>query len=442
MTGYREEDIKRILRAETTESPLIEEKMQEAYEKIRRGAVRNKKTHIRRIFTGIGAAAAIMVLAVGFCAVNPALAAELPILGGVMERVQELLGFRDIPKEEIVKLPGTENLQDGSGAEGAQEAAGGSDGSGAQDAVDGSDGSGMQESSGKSDGSAAESTVLYQAKDQGYTFTLTEYYASNQAIFLGVRMESEEAFPEMASALKGSSVITMGTIEDYSFRKDDVYHGGRYLEGQLEDDHTFVGMLRIDYESINVDGRKYDEAYREAEKQGKELPGLDADTWGLYMREYEIPEEMTLNFEIEYFYLYSEAGKDRVRGSWKFPELTIVQSDKDVQVIEIGEVNEEGIGLETIEVSPVEITLHPTAPSDRLIMAVALDKNGKKLPYAGTNTNELAVSGYDVSEITVYICDYDEYMEIKGYALQEDGSKFKEILNEKALYQKTVILVK
>ena len=246
----------------------------------------------------------------------------------------------------------------------------------------------------------------------------------------------------MATAGEGSSVIAMGTIEDYSFRKDDVYHGGRNLEGQLENDHTFVGMLRIDYESINVDGRKYDEACREAEKNGKELPGLDADTWELYMREYEIPEEMTLAFEIEYFFLYSAEGTERVRGSWKFPELTIEQSDKDVRVIEIGEVNEAGVGLESIEVSPVEITLHPTAPSDRLIMAVALDKNGKKLPYAGTNTNELAVSGYDVSEITVYICDYDEYMDLKGYALQDDGNKFRETLDEKALYQKTVILVK
>lgn len=145
------------------------------------------------------------------------------------------------------------------------------------------------------------------------------------------------------------------------------------------------------------------------------------------------------NFEIEYFFLYSEDGKDRVRGCWSFPELTIVQSDRDVQVIEIDEVNEEGIGLESIEVSPVEITLHPTAPAERLIMALALDKNGKKLPYAGNNTNELSVSGYDISEITVYICDYDEYMdEIKGYALREDETKFREILSEKALYQKKI----
>ncbi|MGN0169095.1 MAG: hypothetical protein ACI4AB_13745 [Acetatifactor sp.] len=38
----------------------------------------------------------------------------------------------------------------------------------------------------------------------------------------------------------------------------------------------------------------------------------------------------------------------------------------------------------------------------------------------------------------MYIRDYDEYMEFKGYALREDGTEFREILAEKALYQKKI----
>ena len=45
----------------------------------------------------------------------------------------------------------------------------------------------------------------YQVSDQGYTITLTDYYATNQAIFLGVKMESEEGFPEMSADSDGKA---------------------------------------------------------------------------------------------------------------------------------------------------------------------------------------------------------------------------------------------
>ena len=144
-----------------------------------------------------------------------------------------------------------------------------------------------------------------------------------------------------------------------------------------------------------------------------------------------------MQLEIPYFFLYPKgASEETVRGNWKFPELSVSQSDKEMQVIEIGETNATGFGLEKIEVSPVELTVYNKYPTDHLVMTVVLDKNGRKLPYAGNNTNELAVSGYDISEITVYLYDYDEYMEIKGLALGENSTAFREMLEKNALYEK------
>ena len=130
--------------------------------------------------------------------------------------------------------------------------------------------------------------------------------------------------------------------------------------------------------------------------------------------------------------------KRQVRGSWKFPEFSIAQSDKEMQVIEIGETNAAGFGLDRIDVSPVELTVYDIFPEDHLVMTVVLDKDGRKLACAGNNTNELAVSGYDISEITVYLYDYDEYMEIKGLALGENSTAFREILEKNALYEKKI----
>ena len=109
-----------------------------------------------------------------------------------------------------------------------------------------------------------------------------------------------------------------------------------------------------------------------------------------------------------------------------------------MQVIEIGETNAAGFGLDRIEVSPVELTVYDIFPEDHLVMTVVLDKDGRKLACAGNNTNELAVSGYDISEITVYLYDYDEYMEIKGLALGENSTAFREILEKNALYEKKI----
>lgn len=366
-------------------SPLIDRKIEETYGIIRETSEKKKRQRRKRKFVQTGAAAAAIVVAIGFCAANPVLAKELPLIGSVIERVQELLGFQEIPTEEIVTLVPTGQGTYNTGATGIQST---------ETSVE------------------ATEPAQYQVSDQGYTITLTDYYATNQAIFLGVKMESEEGFPEMSANSDGKSQIMIATLEEYSFRSGDPVHGGRALVGQLVDKHTFLGLIRIDYKSIQTGDQGYYE---------------------------QIPEDMTLQLEIPYFFLYPKGdSKETVHGSWKFTELSVSQSDKEMQVIEIGETNAAGFGLDRIEVSPVELTVYDIFPEDHLVVTVVLDKDGRKLTYAGNNTNELAVSGYDISEITVYLYDYDEYMEIKGLALGENPTAFREMLENNALYEKKI----
>ena len=86
-----------------TNSPLIDRKIEEAYGIIRERSEKKKRQSRKRKFVQTGAAAAAIVVAIGFCAANPVLAKELPLIGSVIERVQELLGFQEIPTEEIPK---------------------------------------------------------------------------------------------------------------------------------------------------------------------------------------------------------------------------------------------------------------------------------------------------------------------------------------------------
>ena len=160
-----------------TNSPLIDRKIEEAYGIIRERSEKKKRQSRKRKFVQTGAAAAAIVVAIGFCAANPVLAKELPLIGSVIERVQELLGFQEIPTEEIVTLVPT-----GQGKYNAGER---------EEAGDNNTGAtGIQSTE-----TSVEATepAQYQVSDQGYTITLTDYYATNQAIFLGVKMESEES---------------------------------------------------------------------------------------------------------------------------------------------------------------------------------------------------------------------------------------------------------
>lgn len=260
-----------------TNSPLIDRKIEEAYGIIRERSEKKKRQSRKRKFVQTGAAAAAIVVAIGFCAANPVLAKELPLIGSVIERVQELLGFQEIPTGEIVTLVPT-----GQGTYNAGER---------EEAGDNNTGAtGIQSTE-----TSVEATepAQYQVSDQGYTITLTDYYATNQAIFLGVKMESEEGFPEMSADSDGKSQIMIATLEEYSFRSGDPVHGGRALVGQIVDGHTFLGLIRIDYKSIQTGDQGYYE---------------------------QIPEDMTLQLEIPYFsYIrrglprrqYAEAGNSR-----------------------------------------------------------------------------------------------------------------------------------
>lgn len=158
-----------------TNSPLIDRKIEEAYGIIRERSEKKKRQSRKRKFVQTGAAAAAIVVAIGFCAANPVLAKELPLIGSVIERVQELLGFQEIPTEEIVTLVPTGQ---GTYNAGVREEAG--------DNNTGATGIQSTETSVE-----ATEPAQYQVSDQGYTITLTDYYATNQAIFLGVKWRAK-----------------------------------------------------------------------------------------------------------------------------------------------------------------------------------------------------------------------------------------------------------
>ena len=276
----------------------------------------------------------------------------------------------------------------------------------------------------------------------------------------------------------------IGSVKKEEYFKTDAIQASRHIDGKFVDAHTFEGILRIDYSEINADDSRYQQMLDSAgitpediKQPGNEAFWLTDENYAQYIDHYEIPETFTVKLDIsnivgnlaeplpvegarsgeelermtdeeweaymktlpQEWYEYPNRYQNWWQeGSWSY-NLTVTQKDSASRVIEVNQTNEAGIGVKSIELSSVEMTLNTIEDSDTI--AVALDADGNKIENGGSNVYELAIEGHDISRVYIYICDWDEYMdEIKGYGVPGNdlGRSFQEVLEERALFRTVV----
>ena len=432
---YTDADIRRILGADVSDSDIVDRRIQEAYQRVRRIG-RNRVVRRKAVHGFLGAAAAVM-LAVTFCVANPSVASQIPGAGSLFVRLQGIFRFSGIPEDETVYPYETAEQADDTDTAKRTDW---TDSADTAESTDWTDDAGIAEN-------------LGTATDQGVTVTVTEYYASNQSISIGVRIGSADAFPKLAvtQAQQGNQLLQLLTEETYSFREagDETVKGSRNLEGYLEDEHTFVGVMRIDYTSIKKDLRAYDAAIAECDARGEPYPengALEA-----LISEYEMPDHFQMQLDITGIRGYGCESRDygndpgsvqtfRIDGRWSMPSAWDVScSDAGTERIRIEEKNEKGYGIDFIEVSPIEVTVHVYDTGNADCVAV-LDRNGR--PLAMGEDGQFSAYARDISRITVYICDFDKWVDLKSEAWREnktlDEQLYAQLLEANALYKKTV----
>ena len=182
------------------------------------------------------------------------------------------------------------------------------------------------------------------------------------------------------------------------------------LEGVRLDDYTYEGVLRIDMEEV---------------PEQFELDFSIREVWVDYMNE-EKTAHNHMTFVVD--------GCD-----FKIP---IERSDKDLKMISVNEIGKAGVGMKSVQISPVEVTLNPINTKEEeglVIYSVILDAKGHKLESGSMDSPDVyAIGDSDISTLYVYVCEWDEYMDIKGLALEEDVSLFQNALEECALYKKVI----
>lgn len=323
--------IKRTLDADFPLPETVENAKREAFAKIREKAA-DKKTgekiynidnrsggtgsgrktamRLRRTFLGFAAAAAAFS---GVCIVNPAFASDIPIVGGIFETLGNSLGFSGDFAKYAEPAGDTE-------AESTQE-------SGNPEAED-VDNSGEKIDTVETDGkNTGEPKNGITATQNGTSVTLSEVYCNDSALYLAFKIETEDKFPDTMMDQEGKPVVRFGFDSAFSSSFQSGEDGmllNSYLDGQILDEHTYAGVLRIESTDLTVDEKGWNDFYN-ARNSFFEENGIDVDTFSTeqisevfgieeytdeilpeiggpdihdYVKEISLPEDFTLDLTV------------------------------------------------------------------------------------------------------------------------------------------------
>lgn len=420
-----------------TEIPaIVRERANQAYRLIENNAAMQKKTQkdkesIHWIKTGGKiAAGTAAVLAAGFlfCAANPVMAKNIPVVGSLFETLQDHVSFFGDFADHATTLENTKT-------------------------------------------------------SDGLTITCSEIFANSQAIYVTMQFQSEEPFPDTLKNQDGKPIMEMYSTKtlDFSSVEDGVMLSN--LEGEFLDDRTYACILRIALAEMTKDYTEYNKKYEEMCQQVRDEMGVTLDELNdeteegsallkeyidktsarggalqSYIKEIDLPESFNMHLGISevrgmqteeaYDPNDPDAGYYKFEGDWSF-DIPVTVDDSQTEVQEINETNEAGIGLKSVIRTPYELTVNElyAESSDSDCFMVALDANGNKLPYndSNGNCNNFAIQDRDISTVDIYILDYVQYMdELKGeenYNNNEnkpEGEKWSDLLDQYAKYHKTL----
>ena len=463
--NYNEKDFQKKLQKDIEMPEIVHEHINQAYRLIENNAVLQKKAskdpyHWMKSGGRIaGGMAAVLAVGFVFCAINPVMAKNIPVVGGLFEILQDNVSFFGDFSDHATTL----------------------------EAVDGTKTDSSETDGAKTD--HANNDAIYTKTADGLTITCSEVYANSQAIYVTMQFKSDKPFPETETgAESGTPVIDLDMTGGVDFNSEASPVIDGQVEGKFLDDNTYACIFRYDLAEAAKDYTEYNEKYNEMTQQvldemGITLDELDDETdegyalleefinkvserggeYQKYIKDIEIPDTFNLHLDItkvrglEADYEWSEADEEKYgtdagyykyEGDWNF-DIPVTVDDSQTEVLELNDTNEAGIGLRSVIRTPYELTVNELYEdgSDSDCFMVALDANGNKLPYndSAGNCNNFTIQDRDISTVDIYILDYTQYMdELKGpdnYNNNEnkpEGQKWSDLLDQYAKYHKTL----
>ena len=240
---------------------------------------------IYKTVLGMTAAAAVFS---AVCITNPAFAENIPLVGNVFERIGNSLGFSGDFSKYATPLEDENSSTEVGSTQNEKEQNTSSDN--------------RNTNATESENVEAENTdSKWSQTYNGTTLTVSEVYCNDTALYISLIISMEEKIPNTLLTEDGTPWINLnnGSI----WMKCDFNDGDMLvnapLDGQLIDDHTFAGVLRIDNTEFTYDfagEQRFNEAW---EKFWKEKGIDDAVAAGApdekdYLKEIKVPDQFTM----------------------------------------------------------------------------------------------------------------------------------------------------
>lgn len=328
--------------------------------------------------TWIKAAVVAGVVTVGgsvFCYNNPAIASKIPVIGNIFEQVEDDVTYSGNFAKKKEVLNDTKNTTEKVDKKQAQDA-------------------------------------VYTAKDQGITITASEVYCDGYSVYLTAKVESEkggfENIPEYYTRRfeeKTSKMISTDGTWEINGLGEEVFPSSVNLQGKTVDDHTFIGMIKLDL------------------KQYLEKDGI----FKLNISDLWYDDKDALDAE-------SIEPANRIKGEWKLAVPYSVDKEQCKEIV-VNKKNKEGYGIQKVFVSPYQVIAFSEAPYTTLssdeytkeeFESVWGEKN-KELIANGeepvTYEEILNEKQYEYSEVVIYNQD-NESLEEGGGEPYDNGMKY------------------
>ena len=370
-----DEEIRHIFQEPVEIPEAVRQAKRQARNIIQNKDIRTKRHKGRYVMKFAAAAATVMIIFSGICVINPVLAENIPLVGHVFEKLGRSFSFYG--DYNGYARPLDEKKDGGENTENSSEITG----------------------SEKSD-----TGNLYSQTENGVTLSLSEVYCHEKAVYISLVIHAENPIPETNTQGESTILYVMGSDLDFSFvdKKDEEFLWHE-LSGMLLDENTYAGVLRID------------------------LPQNP-------------PEKFKLDFMVQKIMGSVEGEEWSFDGQWKY-SIDVTVDHTDVVTKKVNQARQCDIGEITVIKTPFDINLEYDHAKASDYMITVLDADGNPMLGAERGCDildNLPVSYHDVSEITIYVFDYYEYMNvIKGYRPTEEKG-YRERYEEKAVYYETI----
>ncbi len=359
------------------ESKVVNKKIQNAYEEIRARQAKetvfppaDRSLSKRPGKTGgaakYAATAALFMTVILFFVKNPALAAQLPLIGHIFKDLEQEVSYPGNYSENSITIPA------------------------------------MPQETGAQDDLSSSST----ATAGPVTVTLSEISYDSNAIYLALLIENQNGFADNAQSdtsmyleCETDMYRTDGTKKTFSKEYGNML---AYLaEGTFTDSHTFTGLVQLtdtnlllsDYASCDITFQTFIQELT----TGTMLTG-------------------TLDGESETI-SYMEYDRRIYDGPWTF-HLDLSQLDHTSQDIPVNRTNDQGFGIEKLVKTKYELYAVPIFPdgisAQEDYVVTIWDADGNPLESHGSSLEIRSIYGRDISKVTVYILTWDDFVECKG----------------------------